>query len=199
MAMNDYLEGGGTRGVQVGDSTSGGGGSESRLSCFFKSLTFLPSGFCDRHLHSFLPFRFLVYSVHMEWAKLRDGSWDWAWAYIHIHHSDQVCHSNHIVHRDIKPQNLVFKDESETPVKIVDFGISTLFAPGEILQENIGTLAYTAPEVLQRKYGPECDIWSAGVTLYELLVGVVPYAEDFSIMPRAPPDFKRAPWPNVSP
>ncbi|PNX65403.1 calcium-dependent protein kinase, partial [Trifolium pratense] len=74
---------------------------------------------------------------------------------------------------------------------------------GERLTQIVGNLYYMAPEVLKRSYGPEIDIWSAGVILYILLSGVPPFwAETEQGITQAiiesVIDFKREPWPNVS-
>jgi serine/threonine-protein kinase len=89
------------------------------------------------------------------------------------------AHGERIVHRDVKPQN-VMVDESGR-VKVMDFGIAlmidadTLTAEGDV----IGTLAYMSPEQAQgRKAGPPSDVYSAGIVLYELLAGENPLRGD---------------------
>ena len=66
-------------------------------------------------------------------------------------------------------------DKTRT-VKIADFGVARVEAsnPNDMTGET-GTLGYMAPEVLKQSYGPEIDIWSAGVILYILLCGVPPF------------------------
>ena len=87
----------------------------------------------------------------------------------------RYIHANKIVHRDIKLDNILI-DLSNT-VKICDFGVSRKLSPGDIMHENCGTPAYIAPEIFQNKgyEGYQCDIWSAGVTLYYMLGGVQPF------------------------
>ncbi|KAG5080567.1 hypothetical protein JHK86_004632 [Glycine max] len=91
----------------------------------------------------------------------------------------KVCHEHGVMHRDLKPENFLFGNKKETaPLKVIDFGLSVLFKPGERFNEIVGSPYYMAPEVLKRNYGPEIDIWSAGVILYILLCGVPPFWAD---------------------
>ncbi|XP_074578108.1 calcium-dependent protein kinase 16-like [Curcuma longa] len=116
----------------------------------------------------------------------------------------QLCHKHGVIHRDLKPENFLFANKKEnSPLKAIDFGLSIFFKPGEKFSEIVGSPYYMAPEVLKRNYGPEIDIWSAGVILYILLCGVPPFwAETEQGVAQAilkgAIDFKRDPWPNVS-
>eukprot|EP00249_Psilotum_nudum_P019488 c27279_g1_i1 orf=1-792(-) len=88
----------------------------------------------------------------------------------------QVCHKHGVMHRDLKPENFLFANKKEnSPLKAIDFGLSVFFKPGEKFSEIVGSPYYMAPEVLKRNYGPEVDVWSAGVILYILLCGVPPF------------------------
>ncbi|KAL5721038.1 non-specific serine/threonine protein kinase [Ranunculus cassubicifolius] len=116
----------------------------------------------------------------------------------------QVCHKHGVIHRDLKPENFLFANKKEnSPLKAIDFGLSIFFKPGERFSEIVGSPYYMAPEVLKRNYGPEIDIWSAGVILYILLCGVPPFWAESEqgvaqAILRGLIDFKRDPWPNVS-
>ncbi|RYR16082.1 hypothetical protein Ahy_B04g073053 isoform D [Arachis hypogaea] len=109
----------------------------------------------------------------------------------------QLCHKHGVIHRDLKPENFLFANKKEnSPLKAIDFGLSIFFKPGERFSEIVGSPYYMAPEVLKRNYGPEIDIWSAGVILYILLCeseqGVA------QAILRGLIDFKREPWPSIS-
>jgi serine/threonine protein kinase len=84
-------------------------------------------------------------------------------------------HSRSIVHRDIKLDNILLDGKGN--VKIGDFGVSRLYHEGQIMKEQWGTPAYIAPEILEDKgyKGFGVDIWSAGVVLYSMLYGSVPF------------------------
>jgi len=92
-------------------------------------------------------------------------------------------HSRGIVHRDLKPENLLLSNPTrESDIKITDFGLSEIFAPGVPMRMSraVGTPGYIAPEVLEfletgDPYGPEVDLWSVGVILYILLCGFPPF------------------------
>ncbi|EPS71785.1 calcium-dependent protein kinase 1 [Genlisea aurea] len=116
----------------------------------------------------------------------------------------RMCHHHGVIHRDLKPENFLFANKKEnSALKAIDFGLSVFFKPGEKFSEIVGSPYYMAPEVLKRSYGPEIDIWSAGVILYILLCGVPPFWAEteqgvaLAIL-RGILDFKREPWPQVS-
>ncbi|KAL9250008.1 Calcium-dependent protein kinase 8-like protein [Drosera capensis] len=116
----------------------------------------------------------------------------------------QMCHKHGVIHRDLKPENFLFANKKEnSPLKAIDFGLSVFFKPGERFNEIVGSPYYMAPEVLKRNYGPEIDVWSAGVILYILLCGVPPFWAESEqgvaqAIIRSVIDFKRDPWPNAS-
>ncbi|KAE8696518.1 Calcium-dependent protein kinase 13 [Hibiscus syriacus] len=116
----------------------------------------------------------------------------------------QLCHKHGVIHRDLKPEIFLFANKKEnSSLKAIDFGLSIFFKPGERFSEIVGSPYYMAPEVLKRNYGPEIDIWSAGVILYILLCGVPPFWAESEqgvaqAIIRGLIDFKRDPWPNVS-
>ncbi|MFG0721141.1 protein kinase [Pseudomonas sp. GLN_6] len=88
-----------------------------------------------------------------------------------------MLHRRNILHRDIKPENLLWGDDGE--LRIVDFGLA--YCPGlsrDEANELPGTPSYIAPEAFAGAVpGPQQDLYSAGVTLYQLLTGHYPYGE----------------------
>lgn len=93
-------------------------------------------------------------------------------------------HSKGIVHRDIKAENILFKssNQNDLTVKICDFGLSRYLDSGKNplsnkkLHEVVGSPYYMAPEIIEKKYDFQCDIWAAGVVMYFLLSGTFPFS-----------------------
>ncbi|OVA16136.1 Protein kinase domain [Macleaya cordata] len=116
----------------------------------------------------------------------------------------KTCHNRKVMHRDLKLENILFANTSESaPLKVIDFGLSVIFEPGKRFSDIVGSLVYMAPEILKKNYGPEVDVWSAGVILYAMLCGFYPFDAETNqgivneIM-KGELDFKRDPWPKVS-
>ncbi|CAH8373176.1 unnamed protein product [Eruca vesicaria subsp. sativa] len=116
----------------------------------------------------------------------------------------EACHSLGVMHRDLKPENflLVNKDD-DFSLKAIDFGLSVFFKPGQIFKDVVGSPYYVAPEVLLKHYGPEADVWTAGVILYILLSGVPPFWAEtqqgiFDAVLKGDIDFDSDPWPVIS-
>ncbi|CAL0316907.1 unnamed protein product [Lupinus luteus] len=116
----------------------------------------------------------------------------------------ESCHSLGVMHRDLKPENFLFINQQEdSPLKAIDFGLSAFFKPGEIFNDVVGSPYYVAPEVLRKRYGPEADVWSAGVIIYILLCGVPPFwgeseQEIFEAILHSEADFTSDPWHTIS-
>ncbi|XP_076322319.1 uncharacterized protein LOC143231653 isoform X2 [Tachypleus tridentatus] len=87
----------------------------------------------------------------------------------------EYCHNLHVVHRDLKAENLLLDDNLN--IKIADFGFSNFYSVSDKLTTWCGSPPYAAPEVFEgKKYvGPEIDIWSLGVVLYVLVCGSLPF------------------------
>lgn len=86
-------------------------------------------------------------------------------------------HSCGVIHRDIKPDNFLFKNKNSAwPIKLIDFGLSKRVPISGKLTTFLGTPYYVAPEVLQRKpYDFKSDTWSVGVMLYLMLAAKFPF------------------------
>ncbi|KAM7407273.1 hypothetical protein PAMA_003140 [Pampus argenteus] len=85
------------------------------------------------------------------------------------------CHRHHIVHRDLKTENLLL--DANMNIKLADFGFGNFYNAGDPLSTWCGSPHYAAPEVFEGKEyeGPQLDIWSLGVVLYVLVCGSLPF------------------------
>ena len=119
------------------------------------------------------------------------------------------CHSQGICHRDLKPENILFlSEEEDSPIKVIDFGLSKIFGKYNNIINNemtsfVGTAYYVSPEVLQGKYDEKCDIWSAGVILYIMLNGEPPFNgsndnEIYRCISQMKFSFPESKWKNIS-
>lgn len=116
----------------------------------------------------------------------------------------EACHSLGVMHRDLKPENfLLVNRDDDFSLKAIDFGLSVFFKPGQVFTDVVGSPYYVAPEVLLKHYGPEADVWTAGVILYILLSGVPPFWAEtqqgiFDAVLKGYIDFDSDPWPVIS-
>ena len=91
-----------------------------------------------------------------------------------------AAHRNHIIHRDIKPQNIIISKEGK--VKVTDFGIAKASTSNTITSNVMGSVHYTSPEQARGGFSDEkSDVYSLGVTLFEMLTGRVPYEGDTTV------------------
>ena len=126
----------------------------------------------------------LIDGITLKQYMERRGQLDWREA---LHFISQImrglshAHSRGIVHRDIKPQNImVLRDGS---VKVADFGIACLAdAANTMTQEALGSVHYISPEQARGdRTDARSDIYSAGVVLYEMLTGRLPFEGDSAV------------------
>lgn len=87
------------------------------------------------------------------------------------------CHSKEIVHRDIRPSNVVFADAAATNPKLIDFNFAQSYDPdAAAVQDIYAAPAYISPELLTKKeYSKKTDIWSCGILAYYTIAGKIPY------------------------
>jgi calcium-dependent protein kinase len=116
----------------------------------------------------------------------------------------KYCHDAHIVHRDLKLENVLLEtDDPRARLKIIDFGTSEHFQPKEKMNALMGSSYYMAPEVIDQNYNEKCDVWSLGVILFILLSGKPPFQgetdeEIFRKIKNEPLRFRGNVWTTVS-
>lgn len=100
---------------------------------------------------------------------------------IQVANGMEAAHKHHIVHRDIKPQNIIISKEGK--VKVTDFGIAKAASSSTINSSSaMGSVHYISPEQARGGYSDErSDIYSFGITLYEMLTGKVPFDGDTTV------------------
>nr|XP_020639579.1 serine/threonine-protein kinase SIK1 isoform X1 [Pogona vitticeps] len=113
-------------------------------------------------------FEHLTSHGHLSESEARKKFWQ-------ILSAVEYCHSHHIVHRDLKTENLLL--DANMNIKLADFGFGNFYKSGEPLSTWCGSPPYAAPEVFEGKEyeGPHLDIWSLGVVLYVLVCGSLPF------------------------
>ena len=92
----------------------------------------------------------------------------------------EVAHENHIIHRDIKPQNIIVSRNGN--VKVTDFGIAKAATSNTLTSGAMGSVHYISPEQARGGYSDErSDIYSLGITMYEMVTGRVPFEGDNNV------------------
>lgn len=118
------------------------------------------------------------------------------------------CHQYNVIHRDIKPENIMLETKEDAEknyfnIKLIDLGTASIFKDNTMLNKQIGTPYYIAPEVLNNNYNEKCDIWSCGVIMFILLCGSPPFHgkdddEIYNSVKNAKYNFKLPIWHSVS-
>lgn len=125
--------------------------------------------------------------------------------------SMEYLHSLNIVHRDVKPENILYLSDGANQIKLIDFGYAGVWHPDKQLTGLCGTPDYVAPEVLTwyeddergTPYGKGSDLWSLGVLLYVILSGCSPFSADeeeaiLELVAQAKFEFHEAEWSHIS-
>jgi len=123
----------------------------------------------------------------------------------------EYLHSLNIVHRDVKPENILYVSQGSTQIKLIDFGYAGVWAPDKELSGLCGTPDYVAPEVLSwydeddngTPYGKGSDLWSLGVLLYVILSGCSPFSAEeeeaiLQLVAQAKYEFHESEWSTIS-
>ena len=109
-------------------------------------------------------------------------------------------HKLGIVHRDVKPENILIDNPDHLRIKLTDFGFARYFKEKDRMNDQLGSPIYMPPEiVLQQNYNEKVDVWSAGVVTYIMLSGLVPFKgttkpEVFHAIANLKPDFTHQEW-----
>jgi len=125
--------------------------------------------------------------------------------------SMQYLHNMNIVHRDVKPENILYVAPGSNDIKLIDFGYAGIWKPEKPLTGLCGTPDYVAPEVLSwydddesgTPYGKGSDMWSMGVLLYVILSGCSPFNADeedalLKLVAEAKYEFYEKEWADIS-
>ena len=85
-------------------------------------------------------------------------------------------HAKNILHRDMKPENVLLTDDKEITIKLTDFGLACPFQDGKKLSEAQGSPLYSAPEIVTgQNYNEKVDIWGIGIIAHIVLCGSPPF------------------------
>lgn len=89
-----------------------------------------------------------------------------------------VLHRENVLHRDLKPQNILLSDGTDSPMlKIADFGFARALQPQDMAATVCGSPLYMAPEILRHEpYDARADLWSVGAIMFEVLMGKTPFS-----------------------
>lgn len=99
---------------------------------------------------------------------------------IQVSNGIEAAHNNHIIHRDIKPQNIIISKEGK--VKVTDFGIAKAATNNTVSSNVMGSVHYTSPEQARGGFSDErSDVYSMGITMFEMLTGSVPFNGDTTV------------------
>ena len=102
--------------------------------------------------------------------------WKAAFVIDKVLRSIAALHEQNIVHRDIKPENyLIEVKDNDVIIKLIDFGFAKRVSLTERMRDIVGSPSYMSPQVYEGNYNRKCDVWAAGIILYSMLVGFMPF------------------------
>jgi calcium/calmodulin-dependent protein kinase I len=118
----------------------------------------------------------------------------------------RYLHDQNIVHRDVKPENILLLNPGDLKIVLIDFGLATEMKDGKLLRESCGSPEYVAPEVLRPQhhgYGTKADMWSVGVVAFIILGGYHPFSADTdegrnALIRNANFEFHEVKWAHIS-
>lgn len=115
------------------------------------------------------------------------------------------AHAQGVAHMDIKPENIMFDAGGSAGVlKVIDLGSAEFMQPNQLVARAFGTVRYSSPEMARDICGQRSDVWSAGVVMYQILAGRVPFLKDtdaatLSLLQKGPEvKFSGSRWKNIS-
>lgn len=124
-------------------------------------------GYDRQHGHYYLTMEYIEGTALDDYLNLYQPGKDWKIEVFGILlRALSFIHSRRILHRDIKPQNIIITKDS---LKLLDFGLSGL--EDELRKKPAGTVLYMAPEVVEGRSNPQSDIFSLGLLFFEMLTG----------------------------
>jgi len=140
--------------------------------------------------------KYVLDQGHLSYTKTKSAMRDLVSAINYLHR-------HFIVHRDVKPHNLLVHQTLPLSLRLTDFGIARRFRPHQIFTADVGSPCFMAPEVYKKNYTQVCDVWSCGVIMYFLVCGELPFQgkndeEIKASVLKQPPPYQGAVWADVS-
>jgi calcium-dependent protein kinase len=137
-------------------------------------------------------------------ASFTEG--DAAYLMVQLLSAVRHVHGKGIIHRDIKPDNMLLESRSSVrsnTLKLIDFGLSCKCPPGQVVRASVGTAEFVSPQAIDGRYDTQADMWGCGVSMFWLLCGYLPFSGEsssrvFDVVRRGNFSFGSAEWQNVT-